>query len=127
MELFQYPYLLLSLPHGEKLELVAAELDPVGKLHEITGRVGTWAQDKHNRGHGRALFKHVLEADDWRRDVLLTDRLGHVLGHRPVDPVHAEAAQQHQPLELAQFLLVVHRECQGLWGVVVKPLGKGIE
>ena len=91
--------LLLSLTHGQELDLVVTKLDPLSKLHEVTCRVRARAENKHYGRHGRTLFKDCLIADDGRGDVFLTHTLSHKLGDGSVVSVNSETTKQHQSFE----------------------------
>lgn len=55
---------------------------------------------------------------------LLSHRHGHVVGHRPVDAVHTEAAQDQQLLEGGDVAVVAQGEGELLERVQVVPLGR---
>lgn len=57
------PHLFLALAHGKELEAVSAEAASLGQFHEVTGRLGAWAQDEHNGRTGVALLKDGIKAD----------------------------------------------------------------
>ena len=85
--------LLLSLSHGEELETVSSVAHSVGQLPQIPCRIRTRTQDEHNRRLRRGLVVHVIEANDWGRDVLLPHPPRDEVGDGSVDSVDSEAAE----------------------------------
>lgn len=59
-------YLLLALSHGKELEPVSPKTGALGQLHQVTGRLTAWTQDKDDGGVRGALLKYCLETDHWR-------------------------------------------------------------
>ena len=115
-------YFLLSLTHGQELELVAAKLDSVRQFHQVTGGVRAGTENKHNRRIWRTLLIDGIKTDDGWSDVFLPDTFGHVVGDSAEDSVNTETAQQHETLEVCQVFLIVEGQVLGLRGVVIKPL-----
>lgn len=59
-----------------------------------------------------------------QQHVLLPHGYGHIVGHRPVDPVHTETAQNKQLLERGDVSVIPQGEGELLQRIQVIPLGK---
>lgn len=115
-------HLLLSLPHGKKLQLVATKTRPLRKLHQITGRIRARTQDKDDWRVRVGLLEYRLKTDHGRGHVLLAHASCHEVCDGEVHPVDAEAAKKQEALEICQAFLVLAGERGGFWRVVVIPL-----
>ena len=71
---------------------------------------------------GGGLVVDTVEADHGGCDVLLPHPPRHKVGDGSIDPVHTEASQQQQLLEVTEAFGVAAGEGDGLGGIFVKPL-----
>lgn len=85
------------MTHGQELDFVVAELNSLGKFHQIARGIRPRAQNKHDWRHGRALLKYRLITDDGWGNVFLTHASGDVFRDCAVDSVHTETTEQHEP------------------------------
>ena len=99
-----YMYLLLALSHGQELEAVPSVPHTVRQFTQVPGRIRTGTQDKHDGGLGCGLVVYVVKADDGWSDVRLAHPHGDKVGDGSVDPVHSEAAEEEELLEVTQPL-----------------------
>lgn len=76
-------------------ELSGSEAVPLGKLDQLACRIRTRTEYENDWHRRRALLVNGLKTDAWWRYVLLAHRTADVDHNRSVDPVYAEAAQQH--------------------------------
>ncbi len=116
----------LALSHGEELESVSTVTLHLGQLSKFSGRISPRAQYEDNRGERCGLIEDALQADHGRGDILLSHAGSDKVGDGSVHPVHSEAAQQHQGLEVRQTFLEHAREGVRLRCIQIKPLWKQI-
>lgn len=115
-------YLVLTLTEREISELSTAAAVSIGQLHQLRSRIRARAQ-KENHGHGRrTLLENHIEAHVRRRDVLLTHDIDNVIDDAAINPIHAEAAYQHQLLEGRQSRVIVARKFVRFWRIRIVPL-----
>ena len=112
--------LLLALAHRQQLHLGRAEVGALGELEQVGGRIRARTEYEDNGRHGRALVPDRLEADDGRRHELLAHHVRYVLRHGQVDAIDAEAAEEHELLELVERVRVAVRHLARLGRVQVE-------
>lgn len=117
-------YLFLTLPHGQKLELVTPESRSLGKLHQVTGWVGAWTENEYDWRDGSGLLKNRLKTDDRRSDVFLSHTAGNKVRDGQINPIHSEATEEQKALEVCQSFFIFPGKGSSFRGVQVVPLLK---